>query len=92
MAENDRPASKVGRDEAVERLARELFECLEHLDPSTDEKWCDLNNRERDLYRTAIGRMAAHRDLWRLLISPAPDNNVILGRSKIGKKADPHTK
>jgi hypothetical protein len=37
------------RGEALEILARCMYEELEHLDPTDDRRWEELDERERDL-------------------------------------------
>ena len=60
------PASRgdvFGYGEATDRLARILFEELEHADPSHPVGWDDLSEEHRDIYREAIGQLLLSDDL-----------------------------
>lgn len=42
-------------DEFEDKLGRDLYEKMEHLDPSIEEiAWLDMSDREKEFYITAI--------------------------------------
>lgn len=55
---------------AEERLARRLYERMEHLDPSLEEvAWDDLLAREKDLYILCVRSLFQERSLVKEYIS-----------------------
>lgn len=65
----------------IDKLARALFDKMEHLDPSEegDAGWDGLNEHEKDFYRTCVETILAHLDL------ELPDDRVIDGCPEITK-------
>ena len=47
-------ADGISVDEARWRLARFLYETMEHLDPSDGREWRELSDNERSYYRDVI--------------------------------------
>lgn len=47
-------AEGVAPDEACWRLARFLYETMEHLDPSAEKGWAELDPHDRDFYHAVI--------------------------------------
>lgn len=48
---------------AVTELARSLYVEMERLDPSSDARWNDLTDREREFFRLTVEGILARRDL-----------------------------
>lgn len=72
-----------GADErpALDILAEELRWKAEHLDPSDDRPWAELDDRERGHYRTLVGWLLMfpeelHRAIREGLDGPADYNRV----------------
>lgn len=67
------------RDEAIEALARILYETEEHLDPDLDDfvEWVALPERDREFYCLCISALLNHRSL----LEAAADDYVVAGHS-----------
>jgi hypothetical protein len=67
-AESNQPEDQTGceitRDQAIEELARVLFYCMEHLDPTGRFDWeTDLDESGRELYRTCVRSLLREKRL-----------------------------
>lgn len=70
------PKNIVGRP-ALDTLGQALFEELEHLDPNDERAWAALSEREKDLYRLAIGGvLEAHADTAASLLGDLPGRDI----------------
>ena len=54
---------RLGQAEALERLARHMYERLEHLDSCDDRGWFELSGREQDLYRNVVRNLVDRKSL-----------------------------
>jgi hypothetical protein len=75
----------VNRREALESIARAIYEELEHMDPSDDRTWPALSARERGLYRNVARNLLARRSLLLTALDPRSDDDLITGGSEHGK-------
>ena len=51
----------LSKEEANSFLARELYEDMEHLDPSNAPGWEELSSREREFYMLCVSHLLDHR-------------------------------
>ena len=61
--------SRLSREEAIERLARELNWKQEHLDPSNEGDWGDLSECDKEFFRTCVEWLICFPDLINAALS-----------------------
>ena len=83
----ERESISIGRSAEVVKLARVLYEEMEHLDPSGDDyiPWDCLSQREVEFYCLCIESIFEKSDLVLRLLA---HDNMILGHSHAPKKMD----
>lgn len=57
-------SKSVDATEASWRLARILYEQMEHMDPGSGVTWQMLSGNERGFYRDAILHLCDFKNLW----------------------------
>jgi len=57
-------------DEAIEALARRLHWKMEHLDPTDEDDWEKLSDRQREFYRISIVSLLEERALLISALNP----------------------
>ena len=50
----------IARDDAIEILAKELYWKMEHLYPTEDGGWSDLEDDDREVYRQCVKSLLVH--------------------------------
>ncbi len=61
-------ADGVSSEEAGWRLARILYENMEHMDPGSGVTWQMLSHNERGFYHDAVLHLSDFKGLWELIL------------------------
>lgn len=57
------PRNVVNSTDAVDALARRLYETMDKIDPVPNSEWPDLDEENRDFYRACIRDLLAERSM-----------------------------